>query len=183
MEYIDNQDLKEIKESIKVIAGAIDKLSAHNQTLGLEIKNLEHRMDSMKIKQALSLKSMYLVLIVFICAALFLGLAECALPYLPHQFLDAFQSWTAWITLFSIVGCIFSSAIICPVNRTLGILSAIANGFLFICYLGYVLIDFGGAHPEAAAIAFNVSTICRSVNILLLGYVVAAKRNGCSAES
>lgn len=42
--------------------------------------------------------------------------------------------------------------------------------FIFSCYLGYVLIDFGGTYPIAAAVGFNIATLAS--NAVIVGIIL-----------
>ncbi len=79
------------------------------------------------------------------------------------KFIEVFSSWfTVACTL-----CLglLSAILVARQSVNKALLVATAYSAIFICYIGYVTIDYGASEPEVAAIGFNIATILQCLSI------------------
>lgn len=102
----------------------------------------------------------------FLCCAAMM-IFSFALISLRHDVISIIEKLSSWVT----TACIFCYGFYASYkarffSRTVSYLVSCSSAFIFVCYLGYVLRDFGSIFPEVAAIGFNISTIAQIISVV-----------------
>lgn len=84
-----------------------------------------------------------------------------SLPYIKF-----FEVASSWITVLCTLALgLLTALLVFPYSRINAILVTCAYSSIFICYIGYVTVDYGSFEPLVAAIGFNIATILQAVSI------------------
>ena len=94
-----------------------------------------------------------------------------------QEFLKPIELCSSWITVGVTLCCgLFAAMMIAHYSLKTAVLVAMAYSSIFICYIGYVTLDFGASEPRLAAIGFNIATILQSLSIWQVAAIVRHKK-------
>ena len=103
--------------------------------------------------------------------------------YIPRlispEYMKLLEVTSSWITVVcTLVFGILAAIIVMPYSRSKAILVACAYSSIFICYIGYVTIDYESFEPLASAIGFNIATILQALGIWKVAQILNLKQLG-----
>ena len=165
--------IKQIDSELLQIKKSNEMLLRCNAVRITEIENLRRSIEAYKVEQEKSIKLVYAWLFCSIAiAVLSLTLTQVGLPLL--KFMEVGSSWLA--CLFLVFGGFYSAKLTYEIDKHTGYIVAAAWALISTCYIGYVLLDFGGSYPHAGAIGFNLGAIGQTFALLAVAKIL--KKNG-----
>jgi hypothetical protein len=111
-------------------------------------------------------RSVMLIVVMWIAVMVLFILATYLPKILATPYLKLIEVYSSWITaICTLVLGLLTAIMVAPYSVPKAVLVAFAYGSIFICYIGYVTIDYGASEPLMAAIGFNIATILQTFSI------------------